>query len=63
MTFLTIRTLQLNENESYCCDPLIEIENLQNDEIYFSPSYTGISTIKTVNIINKSPIKIFYKYM
>jgi len=42
----------------YCCDPLIEIENLQNDEIYFSPSFTGISTTKTVNIINKSPIKI-----
>ena len=41
-----------------CCDPFIEIENINNDEIYFSPSSIGISTVKSVNIINKSPVKI-----
>lgn len=41
-----------------CCDPEIEVENTINDEIYFSPSSIGISTVKSFNIVNKSPIKI-----
>jgi len=41
-----------------CCDPDIEIENATNDEIYFSPSFVGISTVKSVHLINKSPIKV-----
>lgn len=40
-----------------CSDPEIEIENT-TEEIYFSPSFIGISTIKSVNIINKSAIKL-----
>jgi len=42
----------------FCCDPNIEIENAENDEIYFSPSFIGITNVKTVNIINKSPVKV-----
>lgn len=41
-----------------CCDPEIEVENALNEEIYFSPSSIGISTVKSFNNINKSPIKI-----
>ncbi len=40
-----------------CSDPNIEVEGV-NDELFFPPSFVGISTSKCINIINKSPIKV-----
>ena len=48
-----IKTIILN---GFCVDPVIEIENVKN-EIYFPPSFIGITTNKKLTIINRSPIK------
>ena len=41
----------------FCVDPVIEIEGIK-EEIYFPPSFAGITTQKKLTIINRSPIKI-----
>ena len=51
---LNMNSILLN---GLCCDPLIEVEGI-HEEICFPPSFIGISTSKSINIINKSPIKV-----
>lgn len=51
---MNMHTILLN---GACYDPAIEVEGI-NEEIFFPPSFIGISTSKSVNIINKSPIKV-----
>lgn len=51
---MNMHTIFLN---GYCSDPLIEIEGIK-DDLFFPPSFVGISTSKTITIINKSPIKV-----
>ena len=41
----------------FCVDPVIEIEGIK-DEIYFPPSFIGITTQKKLTLINRSPIKV-----
>lgn len=52
---LSMQTIMLY---GLCCDPAIEIENAKKDEIFFSPSFIGISTKKFISIINRSPVKV-----
>jgi hypothetical protein len=49
-------TKQINLH-GMCVDPYIELENITN-EIYFPPSFIGINTHKTINVINRSPLNI-----
>jgi len=51
---MNMHTIFLN---GYCSDPLIEIEEVK-DDLFFPPSSLGISTSKSVTIINRSPIKV-----
>ena len=41
----------------FCVNPVIEIEGIK-EEIYFPPSFIGITTKKKLTIINRSPIKV-----
>ena len=41
----------------FCVDPVIEIEGIK-EEIYFPPSFIGITTQKKLTIINRSPINV-----
>ena len=41
----------------FCVDPVIEVEGIK-EEIYFPPSFIGITTQKKLTIINRSPIKV-----
>ena len=50
----SIKNIILN---GFCVDPVIEIEGIK-EEIYFPPSFVGITTQKKITIINRSPIKI-----
>ena len=49
-----VKTILLN---GFCVDPVIEIEDIKED-IYFPPSFIGITTNKKLTIINRSPIKV-----
>ena len=51
---LNVKTIILN---GFCVDPVIEIEGIKED-IYFPPSFIGITTNKKLTIINRSPIKV-----
>ncbi len=51
---MNMHTIFLN---GVCSDPNIEVEGI-NEELFFPPSFVGISTSKSINIINKSPIKV-----
>jgi len=51
---MNMHTILLN---GICSDPNIEVEGI-NEEIFFPPSFVGISTSKSINIVNKSPIKV-----
>ena len=48
------KTIMLN---ALSVNPVIELEGIK-DEIYFPPSYVGITTTKKVTVINRSPIKV-----
>jgi len=50
----SVKNIILN---GFCVDPVIEIEGIK-EEIYFPPSFIGITTQKKLTIINRSPIKI-----
>ena len=50
----SVKNIILN---GFCVDPVIEIEGIK-EEIYFPPSFIGITTKKKLTIINRSPIKI-----
>ena len=50
----SVKNMILN---GFCVDPVIEIEGIK-EEIYFPPSFIGITTEKKLTIINRSPIKI-----
>ena len=50
----SVKNIILN---GFCVDPVIEIEGIK-EEIYFPPSFIGITTEKKLTIINRSPIKI-----
>ena len=50
----SVKNIILN---GFCVDPVIEIEGVK-DEIYFPPSFIGITTQKKLTLINRSPIKI-----
>ena len=52
-----IKTIILN---GLCVDPVIEIQGVKND-IFFPPSFLGITTKKKLTIINRSPIRIKVK--
>ncbi len=52
-----VKTIILN---GLCVDPVIEIQGVKN-EIYFPPSFIGITTKKKLTIINRSPIRIKVK--
>jgi hypothetical protein len=51
---MNMHTIFLN---GICSDPNIEVEGI-NEELFFPPSFVGISTSKSINVINKSPIKV-----
>jgi hypothetical protein len=50
----SVKNIILN---GFCVDPVIEIEGIK-EEIYFPPSFIGITTQKKLTVINRSPIKI-----
>ena len=50
----SVKNIVLN---GFCVDPVIEIEGIKK-EIYFPPSFIGITTQKKITLINRSPIKI-----
>ena len=50
----SVKNIILN---GFCVDPVIEIEGIK-EEIYFPPSFIGITTKKKLTIINRSPIKV-----
>ena len=50
----SVKNIILN---GFCVDPVIEIEGIK-EEIYFPPSFIGITTQKKLTLINRSPIKI-----
>ena len=49
-----MKTLILN---ALSVNPVIELEGIK-DEIYFPPSYVGITTTKKITVINRSPVKV-----